>query len=830
MGTLIWLRLRLPQRPWTPDDPARTVRAAGALAGLPGLTPPTRPPRRRGGEVSGWLDILIGGSSSGVGVQLGGPPEVVAGLPGVVLAEEPWAVLEPCAAPGPPAVSKPPAAPGWGPGSRARRVEPGGSNPAERPPAPGGPMVWISTEWRFPAADGVGLGAPPGDPASALLAAAAQAGPGELAFVQLRLRPATARRLRRAAAFVARARRGDPAPRGLVDRATDLPATVLGGALDVLLGASGGPRPGEPIGGRGLPAFPAVLSGSARPVSARSARCGLATQPPEGAGMGLIDVDAAVFAVEVRTLVGAASVGAAERLAATLGGVLARVPGPGVPGLEPNFACGRRARRIPTTLVSAPDLALLVRLAGAAPDVPGVRCAAAPRHTAPTAAEPATFVLGHAADAAAVGLSLAQLAAHVWVVGPSGSGKTVLLARLVLALERAGIATVVLDPHGDLVRSVLERLPTSPAPGRPAVRLMDFTDPTRLPTLDPLWLADPGDAGGGPKDPRYAEAVAARAAAVAAVFADVWALSRAETPNLLHYLHAALAALAGCGYGCLAMLPDFCRDPRLRTQVLADAEQRTGDPRPAATWRELAAMSALERDRARRALLNKAGDFDATPLLGTVFGTRGPAPGLGGVCDAGESLLVALPGGNVPVGAGVLIGNLLVTELDQRARAREALPPPERRPVVVVADEFHEFAPGALPRAVAAWRKYGVGLVLANQNLAQVRDLGPGVLEALLGNAATLVAVAPGADDALRLAAEFAPVGAAGLGGLHRHESYWRRRGEPGVTWAKLDPPAPALRDAAQMFALAERLRVAGTPLRLSHPWAAPACDSRWVP
>ncbi|MEK7384392.1 MAG: hypothetical protein AAB262_14040, partial [Elusimicrobiota bacterium] len=69
---------------------------------------------------------------------------------------------------------------------------------------------------------------------------------------------------------------------------------------------------------------------------------------------------------------------------------------------------------------------------------------------------------------------------------------------------------------------------------------------------------------------------------------------------------------------------------------------------------------------------------------------------------------------------------------------------------------------------LAEARKYGLGLVLANQHLEQLDDR---LRAALFGNAGSLVVFRVGADDARVLAPEFAPeIDATDLARLGRHE------------------------------------------------------------
>jgi hypothetical protein len=405
----------------------------------------------------------------------------------------------------------------------------------------------------------------------------------------------------------------------------------------------------------------------------------------------------------------------------------------------------------------------------------------------------------HRDDAQPVGVSVRDLMSHAYVVGPSGTGKTTLLTQLVLSLIESGTAGIVLDPHGDLVRQVLARLPDD---ATDRVDLFDLTDPVALPTVNPLWV--------DPTAPAVEAAVAraVRSAAVTSVFADVWGLHRASTPNLLHFLEAALAALIASGEGCLAQLPRFLTDGAFRAAVVRAAD----DPRISARWAEFAALSHDDRSRTVRAILNKAADFDRNPILATVFGDPGPGLRVDGVMDGGRVLLVSLPRGLVPEGTVELVGSLLVSLVYQAALAREARPPDDRPPVVAVIDEFQEFALSTFAKVVTATRKYGLGLVVANQNLSRVQAVSADVLDTLLANVATLVTFRAAPGDAAVLAPFLAPFDADDIAALAPYECYWRVPTDAGprpvaARTRALGQPA---RGADAVSALARTLRLPG--------------------
>jgi hypothetical protein len=457
----------------------------------------------------------------------------------------------------------------------------------------------------------------------------------------------------------------------------------------------------------------------------------------------------------------------------------------------------------------------------AGPDALSLAAALHRAHGTPSDSMPTEFETGGRA-VLPVGVSVADLMSHAYVVGPSGTGKTTLLAHLCLQLADTGCAQIVLDPHGDLAHQILARLPE-----RHLHRtvLLDLADSANLPTLNPLWIPDP-PVGTEPTAAAVHRAVAAatRTAAVRAVFADLWGLHRANTPNLLHFLDAALAALVGAqaneGQGTLADLPRLLTDPDYRRSLVRAA----ADPRVTARWVEFDQLGREDKSRTIRAILNKAADFDRNPILGTVFGDPGPGLRIDQLMDTGRILIVSLPRGLVPEGTVELIGSVLVSLAYQAALAREARPADQRPPVVAVIDEFQEFALTTFAKALTATRKYGLGLVVANQNLSRIREISPDLLETLLANVATLVAFRTAPADADALAPYVSPYEPADLTALAPGETYWRtpgRRG-PHTTAAGIPPLGRPLWTTQEIAVLARRLRPAGVPLHTTTTAAVP--------
>jgi molybdopterin-guanine dinucleotide biosynthesis protein len=666
------------------------------------------------------------------------------------------------------------------------------------PPLPDVPAALVGAQWRlrehpaFPVKTVREF--ENSEPMAMTLGALAEATEdGECGIVHLALAPAPARFHRDAKALALALARGE-VPQPLWARALNVPLDVVETVVTSLLSTPTDVPPAPP------PVVHADLDAQLKWVNGKAAQ--------------------AAFAVTLRTAWASPTRTRAEEGHAALVAALGQFAVPGQNAFEPqtrlsvddwsDVVTGEVARRERVVLGTA-ELAGLCHLPGPELVVPHLARTGARRREQRHAVAADALVLAettHRDRHEPVGVRVRDLMTHAYVVGPSGTGKTTMLVRLVLELAAQRTAAVVLDPHGDLTRNVLATIPDDAA-GR--VRLFDITDPASLPTINPLWLPPQ------PNESAAAVARAVRSAAVTAVFADLWRLDKASAPNLMHFLEAALAALVATGDSCLADLPRFLTDAPFR----ADVVRRANDTRITTRWREFAALGPDDRSRTVRAILNKAADFDRNPILATIFGDPGPGLRLDEVMDNGQVLLVNLPRGLVPEGTVELVGSLLVTQLYQAALAREARPPDERPPVVAVIDEFQEFALSTFAKIVTAVRKYGLGLVVANQNLSRLHAVGADVLSTLLANVGTLVAFRTGSADAEYLAPLFDPFDADDLRAQAAHECYWHLTvdGTPQpVVSARSLPPAPPCRSGDDLDRFAAYARLPGRPLVLATP------------
>jgi hypothetical protein len=321
---------------------------------------------------------------------------------------------------------------------------------------------------------------------------------------------------------------------------------------------------------------------------------------------------------------------------------------------------------------------------------------------------------------------------HVYVLGKTGMGKSTLLQVFIDGLIRSGSGLCVLDPHGDLAEWVLDIVPSHRL--EDAIYL-DFADAKFAPSLNLVSSAIPE-----PSRPRVASALVA-------AFRHIWAESWG--PRLEYILYHALRILLDFENASLVALPRLLTDGNFR----ASAVRQCRDPFVRAFWiSEFESWDKRFRTEAIAPIQNKLGQLVSIPAIRQVLGQVRLRVNFAEVLQNGRILIVNLAKGRLGDDASRLLGALLTSTLSAAATERASLPAHERRDFVLVMDEAQNFLSDTLASILSESRKFGLGLVLSHQYLAQ---LPPPIQAGALGNAGTVFAFRVSGEDGERLALNF---------------------------------------------------------------------------
>ena len=442
-------------------------------------------------------------------------------------------------------------------------------------------------------------------------------------------------------------------------------------------------------------------------------------------------------------------------------------------------ASALRDRRLPAAVypcsLSAVELAAVAAFPLGDVSLPGLQLAGT-RQLAPSADIPRTGRIVATAtfpgSERPLALSVPDSLRHLHVLGPTGVGKSTLLVGLIAQDMAAGRGVVVLDPKGDLVADVLDRVPTHRTHD---VIVLDPTDEER-----PVGLNLLAGAGNAP------ELVADQ---VVAIFHQMYrAFWGPRTDDIMR---AALLTLAQAPGMTLCEVPLLLTDPAFRRRLVGRLDDPLGLG-PFWGWYE--SLSDGERTQAIGPVLNKLRPFLMRRRLRNVLGQASPRLDFGHVLAERRILLVPLTKGLLGEEAAALVGSLVVARLWQAVQRRAGLPGEQRHPTFAFVDEFQDYLhlPTDIADVLAQARGLGLGLTLAHQHLGQLPDK---LEAAILANARSRVIFQVSADDGRTLARELTPhLQASDLQGLDAHHVVLTlsagARVAPPVTAVTSLPPA----------------------------------------
>ncbi|MGI0131115.1 MAG: type IV secretory system conjugative DNA transfer family protein, partial [Thermoplasmata archaeon] len=324
---------------------------------------------------------------------------------------------------------------------------------------------------------------------------------------------------------------------------------------------------------------------------------------------------------------------------------------------------------------------------------------------------------------------------HVHVLGPTGAGKSTLLLNLALDDIEAGRGVGVVDPKGDLVKALLERI----APQHwDRVVLIDPSQRDRPVGLNVLECADP-------------DLHEVACDQLITIFRKSY--ERFWGPRTDDILRAAVLTLLLRPGSSLCEVPLLLLRPEARSAITEGINDPIG---LGPFWEEYEKTPEGARLQMVGPVLNKLRSVLLRRTVRNIMGQPRSTIDLGRCMDNGGIVLMSLAKGLLGEETSRLLGSFLVARLWQAAMGRADRPVVARPDFCLYLDEFHNYLhlPQSLDEVLVEARGYHVGLVLANQHLGQLSST---TREALAANARTRITFQCGQDDARNLAREFEP-------------------------------------------------------------------------
>ncbi len=326
---------------------------------------------------------------------------------------------------------------------------------------------------------------------------------------------------------------------------------------------------------------------------------------------------------------------------------------------------------------------------------------------------------------------------HTYVVGKTGTGKSAFLNNMIVQDIANGEGVCVVDPHGELVEGLLDKIPEE--------RMKDViyfnpADTDYHVGFNILELPDP----------KYKHLVAS---GLMGIFTKIW--SGVWSPRMEYILNNCILALLDTPGSTLLGIPRLLTDKDYRQKIIANVK----DPVVKAFWiHEFEGWQDRFRNEAIAPIQNKVGQFLSTALVRNIVGQSKSTIDIFDIMNEGKIFLVNVSKGRIGEDNSALLGAMLITKIQLAAMERVRIPEEERVDFYLYVDEFQNFATDSFAGILSEARKYRLDLIVAHQYVGQlVTDNSTKVRDAIFGNVGTMVIFRVGAADAEFLENEFTP-------------------------------------------------------------------------
>ncbi|MBI4032369.1 type IV secretion system DNA-binding domain-containing protein [Candidatus Berkelbacteria bacterium] len=323
---------------------------------------------------------------------------------------------------------------------------------------------------------------------------------------------------------------------------------------------------------------------------------------------------------------------------------------------------------------------------------------------------------------------------HMYSIGKTGTGKSTLLLNMIVDDIEKGRGVAVVDPHGQLVHDVLQRIPNYRVNDIVYFNPADRDFPIGFNLFENV-------------DPDLRNVVASGIVGVfKKIFGESWG------PRLEYILRNAVLALLYYPDTTLLGVNRMLTDPAYEHRIL----RKVTDPVIRDFFEnEYDKYDPKFRREAIASIQNKIGQFLSSATIRNIVGQPRSSINIRDIMDSGKILLLDLSIGKIGEDNAQLLGSMLITKIQLAAMSRADVAEADRRDFYLYVDEFQNFATESFAVILSEARKYHLNLMLTNQYIAQMPEE---VAKAVFGNVGTVVSFRVGSSDAAGLAKEFEPV------------------------------------------------------------------------
>ena len=332
---------------------------------------------------------------------------------------------------------------------------------------------------------------------------------------------------------------------------------------------------------------------------------------------------------------------------------------------------------------------------------------------------------------------------HMYIIGMTGTGKSWFAEGLAMQDIANGEGACFIDPHGDAISHILERIPKNRAED---VILFDPADLQRPLGLNMLEYDTP-------------EQKTFVINEVMNIFDKLYDLKATGGPMFEQYFKSACHLVMDDpeSGSTLLEVPKVLADEDFRNYKLSKCKT----PVVKDFWEKEALKAGGEASLQNMVpyITSKLNPFLTNEFMRPIVSQQKSSLNFRDAMDNRKIILAKLSKGKIGELNAYLLGMIIIGKILMAALSRGDMPEEQRKDFYLYIDEFQNFLTDSMQIILSEARKYRLCLTMAHQYIGQLVKAGDTKFkDSIFGNVGTKVAFRVGVDDAEALTKEFAPV------------------------------------------------------------------------
>lgn len=323
-----------------------------------------------------------------------------------------------------------------------------------------------------------------------------------------------------------------------------------------------------------------------------------------------------------------------------------------------------------------------------------------------------------------IGLTLEERRRHMYIIGATGMGKSTMLLHMIQQDIQNGKGLAVIDPHGELAKTVLHAIPLERIKDVVYINPYDTKHPISLNLLEL------------PKGLDETELEREKDLIVSSFLSIMHKLylDKYVGPRMEHILRNTILTALELENPTIETIHKLLINENFRRE----ARKQIKDKMLKSFWRdEFEKQSVKQKTDSVLPITNKLGRFLTTMLTRNIVSQPTSTIDFEDILNSKKILICNLSKGEIGEDITTFLGSLIIAKLQLAALRRIHMSQEERVDFFMYIDEFQNFATSSFAQILSEARKYRLNAILAHQNITQIKD--DDLIDTILANSGTVV-------------------------------------------------------------------------------------------